>query len=383
MKSDSPVSALPVRAPVKVALLGAGVIADPHAHALKQLTGTTDLAAVCDRDIAKAKAFQQKWSIPAVYESAQALLEAVRPDVVHVLLPPAAHADAAIECIEGGCHVLVEKPFCLSAAECRRVMDAAAAHNRRVGVSHNLTFMPSLLRMVDEIRSCRIGAVQHINVTYSLPLRPVLVSGPHSHWMFGSPERIMLELGPHPLSVIYRLMGPTVSAATALAGKRTLSNGQTFYSSWLTSLVCERGSAQCALMLGGEYLNTWVHVVGQDGEILADLRRNTVRISEKGRYPRTDNLRDAWRNGTGVIRQSLRNFKAQTGAMLGFGPAYDMQTMSMNASVKAFYDALIAGRQLPVDGLDGMAVVQSCEAVVDSARVFVEATEVEQSVAAR
>jgi predicted dehydrogenase len=279
--------------------------------------------------------------------------------------------------------VLVEKPFCLSAAECRRVMDAAAAHNRRVGVSHNLTFMPSLLRMVDEIRSCRIGAVQHINVTYSLPLRPVLVSGPHSHWMFGSPERIMLELGPHPLSVIYRLMGPTVSAATALAGKRTLSNGQTFYSSWLTSLVCERGSAQCALMLGGEYLNTWVHVVGQDGEILADLRRNTVRISEKGRYPRTDNLRDAWRNGTGVIRQSLRNFKAQTGAMLGFGPAYDMQTMSMNASVKAFYDALIAGRQLPVDGLDGMAVVQSCEAVVDSARVFVEATEVEQSVAAR
>lgn len=372
-----------MKAPVKVALLGTGVIADPHAHALKQLTGTAVLAAVCDRDAAKAKAFQQKWSIPAVYDSAQAMIEAVRPDVVHVLLPPAAHADAAIECLEGGCHVFVEKPFCLSSAECRRVMEVAAAHNRRVGVNHNLTFMPSVLRMVDEIRAWRIGAVQHVTVMYSLPLRAVLVSGPHSQWMFGSPERVVFELGPHPLSVIHRLAGATVSAATALAGKRTLSNSETFYSSWLTSLVCERGSAQCALMLGGQYLNTWVHVVGQDGEIFADLRRNTVRLSEKGRYPRTDNLRDAWINGKGGVGQSLRNFRAQMSGMLGFGPAYEMQTLSMNASVKAFYDALIAGRRLPVDDSDGFAVLKSCEAVAESGRMFAEASEVEQSVAAR
>jgi hypothetical protein len=69
--------------------------------------------------------------------------------------------------------------------------------------------------------------------------------------------------------------------------------------------------------------------------------------------------------------------------MLGFGPAYEMQTLSMNSSVKAFYDALIAGRPLPVDGSDGMAVMLSCEAVLDSARAFAEATEEEQSVAAR
>jgi predicted dehydrogenase len=237
------------------------------------------------------------------------------------------------------------------------------------------------LRMVDEIRACRIGAVQHVTVMYSLPLHPVLVSGPHTHWMFGGPERIILELGPHPLSVIYRLLGPTVSAATALAGKRTLSNGQIFYSSWLTSFDCERGSAQCALRLGGQYLDTWVHVVGQDGEMIADLRRNTLRLSEKSRYPRTDNLRDAWINGMGVIGQNLRNFKAQVAGMLGFGPAYEMQTFSMNASVKAFYDALIAGRRLPVDDSDGMAVIKSCELVLDSARAFAQATEVEQIVA--
>jgi len=200
--------------------------------------------------------------------------------------------------------------------------------------------------------------------------------------MFGSPERIMLELGPHPLSVIYRLMGPTISAATALAGKRTLLNGQTFYSSWLTSLACERGSAQCSLMLGGQYLNTWVHVIGQDGEMTADLRRNTFHVSEKGRYLRMDSLWDAWRNGTGVIKQGLRNFNAQMAGTLGIGPAYEMQTLSMNASVKAFYDALRAGRQLPVDGADGLAVMQSCQAVIDSGYAFAEATEEEQSVAA-
>ena len=42
-------------------------------------------------------------------------------------LPPAAHARAAERCLEAGAHLFVEKPFAISAAECRRVEAAAAA----------------------------------------------------------------------------------------------------------------------------------------------------------------------------------------------------------------------------------------------------------------
>lgn len=350
----------------RVALLGAGVIATPHAAALRELGPLAEIAAVCDLDRKKAEAFRQTWSIPAAYDDINTMIDQVRPDVVHVLLPPTAHAAMAQACLDRGCHVFVEKPFALTANDCRSVVRAAERNGRIVGVNHNLTYMPPVLKLIDEIQGCRLGEVQHTTVMYGLPL-PLLSTGPHDHWMFGSMERILLELGPHPLSVIYRLMGPVQSASTALAGPRMLKNGQRFYDTWLTSLVCRRGTAQCVLALGGEYLNTWVHVLGQDGEAWVDLRRNTIRVSENSRYPRTDNVRDAWRNGTGVVAQSARNFIAQMKDALGIGPPQAVQTLSMNASVQAFYQALTDGSKPPVDGTDGTAVVEFCEAVIQSA----------------
>jgi predicted dehydrogenase len=351
--------------PFRVGLLGTGVIAAPHAQALRSLGSAVELVAVCDRDAAKAKAFQQAFSVPSVFEDLEAMIASSRLDVVHVLLPPTAHTSMAIACLERGCHVFVEKPFCLSAQECRSVMDAASANGRRVGVNHNLTFMPSFLRMVEEIQNWRLGAIQHVTVTYNLPMG--LDRGRHQHWMFGSPERIMLELGPHPLSVVYRLLGPVVFAAALVSGQRILSNGQVFWDTWQASLACERGSAQVVLALGGEYLSTGIHAIGQDGEAFVDLLRNTIRVSGRTKYLRSDQLIDGWRNGAGLVRQSVRNHTARMRGMLGFGPAYEMQNFSMNSSVGAYYQALRTGSRLPVDGADGTAVVESLEAIIASA----------------
>jgi len=201
---------------LRVALLGTGVIATPHAAALRQLGEMVTLVAVCDRDRAKADSFRQTWSIPAAYGDLDAMIDRERPDVVHVLLPPVAHASLARECLERGCHVFVEKPFCLSSEECGVVLRAAEISGRKVGVNHNLTFMPSVLKMVNEIRKWRLGELQHVTVMYNLPM-PALAGGQHGHWMFGSPERIVFELGPHPFSVVHRLLGPVKSAAAAVA----------------------------------------------------------------------------------------------------------------------------------------------------------------------
>lgn len=355
----------------RVALLGTGVIAAPHAAALQKLGPMVETTAVCDLDAAKANAFAKTWGIGAVYSDLATMLDKVRPDVVHVLLPPTVHGAMATACIEGGAHVFVEKPFCLTTEECKGVLRAAEKNGKRVGVNHNLTYMPSILKLIDEVRSYRLGGIQHTTVMYNMPM-PALAAGMHGHWMFGSPERIILELGPHPLSVVHRLMGPVQQASAAVAGARVLKHGGKFYDTWQMSLVCKRGTAQCVLGLGGEYLNTWVHVVGQDGEALVDLRRNTIVVSEKTRYPRADNWLDAWRKGRGLIRQATRNFSAQMKGTLGMGPGYDMQTSSMDASVRAFYEALGANRKLPVDGDDGMAVVSACEAVIDSAMSSVQ-----------
>jgi predicted dehydrogenase len=212
---------------LRVALLGTGVIATQHATALRALRGAVDLIAVCDKNRAKGEAFREAWSIPEFYEDLDTMIGQAKPAVIHVLLPPSAHATAAMDCVERGCHVFVEKPFCLTSEECRSVLRVAEVNDRRIGVDHNLTFMPTILKMIDEIRKCRLGEVQHLTVMYNLPM-PAVAAGRHEHWMFGAPERILLEIGPHPISVIHRFLGAVISAATAVSGERVLNNGSSF-----------------------------------------------------------------------------------------------------------------------------------------------------------
>jgi predicted dehydrogenase len=292
-------------------------------------------------------------------------------DVVHILLPPAAHGDAALACLQAGAHIFVEKPFCTTARECAAVKQAAAKANRLAGVNHNLTYMPGILRLLNEIRSWRLGAIEHVTVAYNLQM-PALAAGQHGHWMFGSKERLMLELGPHPLSVICRLLGPVTSSATALDGYWKLTNGQDFYDTWQTSLVCERGTAQMLLSVGRDYLNTWVHAIGQDGEAFVDLRRNTMRISENIKYMRTENLVDAWRNSRGLMTDSLRNFSAYVQGALGLKPEYQLQNISVGGSIGAFYDALATGSDFPASAAEGAAVVEACESIIESGSQFIE-----------
>ena len=54
------------------------------------------------------------------------LIAAKACDAVHVLTPPDTHRALAIQCLEGGLDVLVEKPVALSAAETREIAEAAA-----------------------------------------------------------------------------------------------------------------------------------------------------------------------------------------------------------------------------------------------------------------
>jgi len=304
--------------------------------------------------------------VPQVFDSLDAMLASGSVDVVHVLLPPSAHADMAIRCLGAKCHVFIEKPLALSVADCERVSAAAEQAECTVGVNHNLTYMPGVLKLIEAVKQYRMGAVEHVTVVYNMPM-PALAAGQHGHWMFGETERLVLELGPHPMSIICRLLGEVRKTAAVASGRTVLRNGKTFFDTWQSSFVCDRGTAQLSLAVGRDYLNTWVHMIGQDGEVFVDLRRNTVELSEKTKYVRADNLVDSWRNGKGLIGASLSNFTRQAKGALGLAPAFELQNESMNASIGAFYQGLLSGKGAPVGADEGTAVVRGCEAMIQSA----------------
>src|SRR5689334_16908086 len=88
----------------RTGILGAGYISEYHIRALQDCPETV-LQAICDADCDKAARLQRKYRIPNCYASLDEMVSARQVDVVHVLVPPAAHAAAALRCLESGCDV--------------------------------------------------------------------------------------------------------------------------------------------------------------------------------------------------------------------------------------------------------------------------------------
>jgi predicted dehydrogenase len=204
---------------------------------------------------------------------------------------------------------------------------------------------------------------------------PGIETAVHKHWMFGGTERIMLEIGPHPMSIPIRLLGRATKASTAVSGEVTLSNGVRFFKHWQTSLVCQRGNAQVTFSVGGAYSSITVLVIGEDAQAFVDIRRNTIQIFEKTPYLRMDDMVNGFRNSWLLARRNLRAIKMYSLGAVGFGPRYEQQSFSFASSIGAFYRALAAGRTPRIDGAEGTRVVEACQLMIDSAHSFAEQRE--------
>jgi predicted dehydrogenase len=120
---------------IRVAVVGTGGIAGYcHVPALRAQAHRTEIVAAVDVDADRVKAFCAEHDIPAAYTDVAAMLEAERPDLVHVCTPPFTHAAVVRACLAAGAWVWCEKPLCLSLAEYDSIEAAAGAAGPYVSV---------------------------------------------------------------------------------------------------------------------------------------------------------------------------------------------------------------------------------------------------------
>ena len=111
-----------------------------HLPALKRVGGAE---AVGGSDSAPEQrlSWERETGLPA-FESLEELLDRGRPDVVVVATPPDSHAELCLRALDGGAHVICEKPFVSTLEEADRVLAAAAAAGRQVAVNHEFREKP-------------------------------------------------------------------------------------------------------------------------------------------------------------------------------------------------------------------------------------------------
>src|SRR6478735_377364 len=118
---------------LRCALVGTGAVANLHAHAVAAHPHA-ELVAVTNLQRSIADDFAERWNVPAVYDSLEALLEAEHPDVVHICTPPVAHRDQTLAAFAAGAHVIVEKPPASSLDELDEMRAAAEAAGKQLAV---------------------------------------------------------------------------------------------------------------------------------------------------------------------------------------------------------------------------------------------------------
>jgi predicted dehydrogenase len=139
----------------RIGLIGAGYIASWHAEALKATPGVT-LSAICDRSRGAAEALAAGYRAQ-VFTSVEEMIAARACDAVHILTPPDLHKALAVQCLEGGLDVLVEKPVALSAEDTREIAEAATRSGRRFHAGHNFLGLPSYDRLKRPSRMARLA----------------------------------------------------------------------------------------------------------------------------------------------------------------------------------------------------------------------------------
>lgn len=188
----------------RVGLIGAGYIATWHADALKATPGVR-VAAVCDVSRGAAEGLAAAHGAE-VFTDVQALVDSGKVDAVHILTPPHLHEPLAVQCLEGGLDVLVEKPVAESADATRRIQQAAEKAGKRFTPGHNFLGLPSYDRLKGLVQDGKLGRISTAEITWALPLAP-LRSGPYNLWLLREPKNLLLELGPHLMAYVVDLFG--------------------------------------------------------------------------------------------------------------------------------------------------------------------------------
>lgn len=210
---------------LKIGIIGCGSIIPKHLKAVVENSDKMELAALCDivsekMDIALEeyiKAGGTSQDIIKKYNDYRRLLEDPEIHIVTVATISGIRPKIALDALDAGKHVILEKPMALSTREAYEIIKKSEEKRLKVAVCHQLRFMPHIMKLKEEIDSGAFGKMVHASASMcwnrndayysSSPWRGTweydggAFMNQAIHvidlmlWLMGDPERVYAEIG--------------------------------------------------------------------------------------------------------------------------------------------------------------------------------------------
>lgn len=261
-------------APVRVAVLGAGYWGSKLCReyaAIESSTHEAALSVVVDSSTSALEAVGAGLGIAGRTFSTEyrRATQAEDIDAVHVALPSPLHYEAARAALEGGKHVLLEKPMALSSREAYKLAALAEEQGLVLQVGHIFRFNAALRMVRQLIHEGRIGKVYYANLEWATNEIP-------------KGERdIVFDLAPHPIDVLNYLLDEWPYGVEAVGNSYRRNREDLEEMAFINLEFPDRVVASVYLSwIQHDGKNRLVRLVGRDGTMICDALNQVVTLSD-------------------------------------------------------------------------------------------------------
>ncbi len=322
---------------MRVAVIGVGSMGRNHARVYAELS-ESQLVGVADANAKAASDVAARFGTRA-YSDYRELLEREKPDAVSIAVPTAMHEQVALDALDAGTHVLVEKPIAASIAEGRRIIDRAQACGRQLMCGHIVRFNPAVQALKSKLRAGQLGRIFQIVCRRVGPF-PTRVQD----------VGVVVDLAPHDLDLMRFIVEKNPVRVFAETEQRL----HTDHEDLLMGLLRFPDG-----VTGGLEIN-W---------LTPTKVREVIVLGECGMFRVDDLTQDLYFYENALVEenawQNLRLLKGVgEGPMVRYAlPRYE----PLKAELQAFLRAARGEIPVPVTGEDGLAALSLALALVESA----------------
>lgn len=336
---------------MKAAVVGSGMFAQArHIPALLRMKKQVELVAVCDNDEELARKTASRFGISKAYRSTTEMFSKEKLDLVDICVPPQAHADVAVESIQHGCHVMMEKPMALKTSDCDRMLDASKQQGTKICVVHNNLFHAPLLKARTLLADGAIGDFVGMRIFLSTPRWDMIDH--EKHWYHKLPGGVIGETGPHIAYMTLAFAGD-VQRVEVFAQNR-LGHPWAPHDEFRIEMDCEKGSSSATLSYTRNCWGANVDIYGTEEALHVDLHQMALTRHKLRslKYIPVSKL------SLSIIAQTSKEFASNVGkALMG------RQKLGTDVVISRFVESVVSGKPVPVSGEDGRKAVELMEKV--------------------
>jgi predicted dehydrogenase len=335
---------------LKAAIVGCGKIADSHAAQIQRIPEAA-MVAVCDREPLMARQLYERFPVERHFSDLSKMLDAARPDVVHVTTPPESHYEIARLCLEAGCHVYVEKPFTLNGDDTQRLIELAGRKGLKLTAGHDDQFRHAARRMRALVAGGYLGGPPtHMESYYCYELGRTgyagALLGDKRHWVRRLPGKLLHNIISHGIARIAEFLttdSPRV-IASGFISPLLRSMGETEIIDELRVIVTEEERATAYFTFSSQ-MRPSLHqfrLYGPKNGLILDQDQETLTMLRGAR--RTSYL-EQFVPPLSMARQYIGNAVENARLFLkrDFHPKAGMKFL-----IESFYRSIVEGAPLPI-----------------------------------